>query len=112
MMQFGQWKQFIDLNMISKKKEQEERKKGGKQNELINNPFFFFRYHANYWLTEFACSNRYVAAPTAEGKIFIWNLKSSQLVGVVATGGESSLRALLFHPSQPTLFCSTDGKLK
>lgn len=69
------------------------------------------QYHANFWLTEFGLNGRYIAAPTAEGKVFVWNIKTAKLVAIIPTGQETGLRAVLFQPNQKRLFCAAEGNL-
>lgn len=40
-------------------------------------------YHSNMWMTKFGTNGRYIASPTTDGKIFIWNVRSKELVSVL-----------------------------
>lgn len=35
------------------------------------------------WMTKFGTNGRYIASPTTDGKIFIWNIRSKELVTVL-----------------------------
>jgi WD40 repeat protein len=59
-----------------------------------------FRYVSNIWLTKFACNGRYLAAPTQEGKVFMWNLASGELTCVLK-GHDREIRDIIFHPFAP-----------
>jgi hypothetical protein len=40
-------------------------------------------YHSNTWMLKLATNGRYVLSPTVEGKVFVWNLRSSELVAIL-----------------------------
>lgn len=68
-----------------------------------------FSFQANRWQLQPTPNGRYVVAPTIEGKIFVWNLKSSTLVTILKDHiGE--VRDILFHPTERFLFTAGDGR--
>lgn len=40
-------------------------------------------YHANSWLVKIASNGRYIVAPTIYGQLFIFNMLTEQLTGIV-----------------------------
>jgi len=68
-------------------------------------------FYANLWLTKFATNGRYIVAPTSVGKIFIWNLQTNNLVGVLKNH-EAEVREIVFHPFKPLLLsCGDESKI-
>jgi len=70
-------------------------------------------FHANIWLLKFATTvnGRYVAAPTAVGKVFVWNIKTKELVAVIQKHAQE-VRDILFHPFKNWMFtCGDDSKI-
>ncbi|PRP82326.1 hypothetical protein PROFUN_10230 [Planoprotostelium fungivorum] len=59
-------------------------------------------YQSNLWLMRLATNGRYVASPTTNGKVFLWNLRSKELAAVIRNGG-AEIRDILFHPQSPLL---------
>lgn len=55
-----------------------------------------------------ATNGRYVASPTTNGKVFLWNLRSKELAAVIRNGG-AEIRDILFHPQSPLLLTCGDG---
>jgi len=43
-------------------------------------------------------NNRYLLAPTIDGKFFCWNLKTGQTTATLGDHGEAEMRVCLFHP--------------
>lgn len=71
----------------------------------------YARFHANLWLTKFATNGRYIVAPTSVGKIFVWNLQTNNLVGVMKNH-EAEVREIVFHPFKPLLLsCGDESKI-
>jgi len=71
------------------------------------------RYHSNSWLIKIASNGRYIAAPTYDGKVFIYNLKSGKVSGMLHYHEGVEVRDVIFHPYKPLLFsCSDDGTVK
>jgi len=68
-------------------------------------------YHSNIWLLKLTSNGRYVAAPTTVGKVFIWNLKSLQLVSVIKKHSQE-VRDIMFHPFKNWMFtCGDDSRI-
>ena len=40
-------------------------------------------YHANSWLVKIASNGRYILAPTIYGQLFVFNMLTEQLTGIV-----------------------------
>lgn len=40
-------------------------------------------YHANSWLVKIASNGRYILAPTIYGQLFVFNIMTEQLTGIV-----------------------------
>jgi hypothetical protein len=47
-----------------------------------NHPLHY-RYFSNAWLIKIASNGRYMMAPTCTGEVFIYNLKTGQVTGVL-----------------------------
>lgn len=86
-------------------------------------------YHANSWLVKIASNGRYIVAPTIYGQLFVFNMLTEQLTGIVkehqgkkeeminvpswiliALLLDVEVRDVLFHPYRPLVFSSGDGK--
>ena len=44
-------------------------------------------YRSNIWMLKLATNGRYVLSPTTEGKVFVWNLRSAELVAILNDHG-------------------------
>jgi hypothetical protein len=76
------------------------------------------------WLVKISTNGRYILAPNVDGKIFIWNLKSTEKVAVMGDStyynnvkcneilgqGGTPVRDVLFHPTRKLMFACADGK--
>jgi WD40 repeat protein len=70
-------------------------------------------YKSNIWPVKIATNGRYVLAPTSDGKIFIWNLLTGGLSGILSDHDYgNAVRDVLFHPYKPLLFtCADDATI-
>lgn len=70
-------------------------------------------YHSNSWLIKVTSNGRYIVSPTYDGKLFIFNLSTGKLTGMLHYHDGVEVRDVLFHPHKPLLFsCSDDGNVK
>lgn len=77
------------------------------------NSFQDDNYHSNSWLIKVTSNGRYIVAPTYDGKLFIFNLKTGKLTGMLHYHDGVEVRDVAFHPHKPLLFsCSDDGNVK
>jgi len=77
------------------------------------NAFQDENYHSNSWLIKITSNGRYIVAPTYDGKLFIFNLKTGKLSGMLHYHEGVEVRDVVFHPHKPLLFsCSDDGNVK
>ena len=44
---------------------------------------FMCSYHSNSWLIKISSNGRYLAAPTMDGGVFIFNLRNGQVTGIL-----------------------------
>ena len=44
---------------------------------------FVYSYHSNSWLIKISSNGRYLAAPTMDGGVFIFNLRNGQVTGIL-----------------------------
>lgn len=65
-------------------------------------------YHANSWLVKIASNGRYILAPTIYGQLFVFNIMTEQLTGIVKEHQDVEVRDVLFHPYRPLVFSSGD----
>lgn len=70
-------------------------------------------YFSNSWPMKPATNGRYILSPTSNGKVFIWNLKTGILSGLLADHGRNTaVKDIIFHPNLPLLFTAgIDGKI-
>jgi WD40 repeat protein len=66
-------------------------------------------YYSNSWMVKVASNGRYVAAPTNDGNVFIFNLKSGEPTCILRHHEEGEMRDVVFHDSRKLLFTSGDG---
>jgi len=69
-------------------------------------------YHSNSWLIKVTSNGRYIVAPTYDGKLFIFNLKTGKLSGMLHYHEGVEVRDVIFHPHKPLLFSCSDGNYK
>jgi WD40 repeat protein len=70
-------------------------------------------YHSNSWLIKITSNGRYIAAPTYDGKVFLFNLKTGKVSGMLHYHEDVEVRDVIFHPYKPLLLsCSDDGTVK
>ncbi|KAI9202680.1 WD40-repeat-containing domain protein [Polychytrium aggregatum] len=70
-------------------------------------------YVSNSWLTKVTCNQKYVAAPTCDGRIFIYHMQTGNVSAILRGHEELEVRDVIFHPTRPLLFsCADDGCVK
>jgi len=68
-------------------------------------------YCSNLWLLQLSSNGIYVASPTTEGHIFLWNLFTKQLV-TITKDHMAEPRKSLFHPTERMfLSCGDDSRV-
>ncbi|KAI1318398.1 hypothetical protein EDD11_006736 [Mortierella claussenii] len=82
--------------------------KGGKWYLTEVKRFQDEEYFSNAWLIKIASNGRYMLAPTCTGEVFIYNLKTGQVTGVLKDHDDVEVRDVIFHPTRPLLFTSAD----
>ncbi|KAI8846869.1 hypothetical protein BC829DRAFT_255474 [Chytridium lagenaria] len=65
-------------------------------------------YYSNSWMTKLATNGRYIAAPTCNGLVFLFDIFSGQVAAILSGHKEIEVRDALFHPTKPLLFSSAD----
>ncbi|KAF9190347.1 hypothetical protein BGZ51_006786 [Haplosporangium sp. Z 767] len=87
--------------------------KGGKWYLTEVKRFQDEEYFSNAWLIKIASNGRYLMAPTCTGEVFIYNLKTGQVTGILKDHDDVEIRDVIFHPTRPLLFTSADdGQVK
>lgn len=77
------------------------------------NAFAHEDYHANIWLLRLATNGRYILAPTTEGKVFVWNVRSRELVAILRDHENREVREIKFHPSKRLILsCGDDSTIR
>jgi len=66
-------------------------------------------YHANSWLVKIATNGQYTAAPTVNGKVFIFDMNDGKAVQVLADHEDREVRDVIFHPFKKQLISCGDG---
>jgi WD40 repeat protein len=66
-------------------------------------------YVSNSWLIKIRSNGRYLFAPTSNGKVFVWNLKTTKLAAILHDHADEEVRDLLLHDTKPYLFSCGDG---
>jgi WD40 repeat protein len=66
-------------------------------------------YVSNSWLAKTRSNGRYLFAPASNGKVFVWNLKSTKLAAILHDHADEEVRDLLLHDTKPYLFSCGDG---
>jgi WD40 repeat protein len=67
-------------------------------------------YRSNSWGVRLTSNGRYVFAPTYDGNIYVFQLKTGKVVGVLRDHSEVEVRDVVIHPTKPLLFtCADDG---
>ncbi|KAF9166717.1 capsular associated protein [Actinomortierella ambigua] len=70
-------------------------------------------YYSNAWLIKIASNGRYIMAPTCTGEVFVFNMKTGQVTGILKDHDDVEVRDVIFHPTRPLLFTSgDDGRVK
>ncbi|KAK3814440.1 MAG: WD40-repeat-containing domain protein [Benniella sp.] len=82
--------------------------KGGKWYLTEVKRFQDEEYFSNAWLIKIASNGRYIMAPTCTGEVFIFNLKTGQVTGILKDHDDVEVRDIIFHPTRPLLFTSAD----
>ncbi|KAG0233487.1 hypothetical protein BGW42_007444 [Actinomortierella wolfii] len=68
-------------------------------------------YYSNAWLIKIASNGRYIMAPTCTGEVFVFNMKTGQVTGILKDHDDIEVRDVIFHPTRPLLFTSGDDGL-
>jgi WD40 repeat protein len=68
-------------------------------------------YHSNSWLMKITSNGRYIAAPTFNGNVYLYNIQSGELAGVLRDHEEIEVRDVLFHSTMPLFFSCADGNV-
>lgn len=84
--------------------------KGKFRLELVSS-FSHEWYNSNIWQTRLTSNGRYALSPTTEGKVFVWNLKSKEVVAILHDHGNREVRDILFHPKQRLMVTSADDSM-
>lgn len=67
-------------------------------------------YHSNSWLIKIASNGRVLAAPTVDGRVFLFNLVDGTVATVLKSHEDREVRDVLFHKSRPVyISCGDDG---
>lgn len=68
---------------------------------------------SKHWATSFTSNGIYLVSPSSNGKVFIWNFKTENLIGVLADHARGkAIHDVLFHPHLPLLFTAGgDGRV-
>ncbi|KAF9156148.1 hypothetical protein BG015_007046 [Linnemannia schmuckeri] len=82
--------------------------KGGKWYLTEVKKFQDEEYFSNAWLIKISSNGRYLMAPTCTGEVFIYNLKTGQVTGVLKDHDDVEVRDVIFHPTRPLLLTSGD----
>ncbi|KAF8936661.1 WD40-repeat-containing domain protein [Dissophora ornata] len=82
--------------------------KGGKWYLTEVKRFQDEEYFSNAWLIKIASNGRYLMAPTCTGEVFIYNLKTGQVTGILKDHDDVEVRDIIFHPTRPLLLTSAD----
>ncbi|KAJ2137147.1 hypothetical protein IW136_003626 [Coemansia sp. RSA 678] len=70
-------------------------------------------YMSNSWLIRIASNGRYILAPTLNGQVFVFNIATGQVTGILRDHDTIEVRDCKFHPTKNLLFtCSDDGTVK
>ncbi|KAF9116331.1 hypothetical protein BGX27_003324 [Mortierella sp. AM989] len=85
--------------------------KGGKWYLTEVKRFQDEEYFSNAWLIKIASNGRYLMAPTCTGEVFIYNMKTGQVTGILKDHDDVEVRDVIFHPTRPLLFTSADDGL-
>ncbi|KAG0366234.1 WD40-repeat-containing domain protein [Gamsiella multidivaricata] len=87
--------------------------KGGKWYLTEVKRFQDEEYFSNAWLIKIASNGRYLLAPSCTGEVFIFNLKTGQVTGILKDHDDVEVRDVAFHPTRPLLLTSADdGKVR
>ncbi|KAI8905117.1 WD40-repeat-containing domain protein [Gorgonomyces haynaldii] len=68
-------------------------------------------YFSNSWLIKICSNGRYVAAPTFDGNVFLFHLKTGKVAAILRDHQEIEVRDVLFHPTRKLFFTCADGSL-
>ncbi|ORZ21568.1 WD40-repeat-containing domain protein [Absidia repens] len=67
-------------------------------------------YRANSWMVKISTNGRYIFAPTMEGQVFVFNLLTGQVTGIIKAHEDLEVRDVILHPFLPLMFsCGDDG---
>jgi WD40 repeat protein len=91
--------------------------KGKKKDNLFNletvSTFMHPEYTSNSWLIKINSNGRYLFAPTSNGKVFIWNIKTTKLAAILHDHAEDEVRDVILHKTRPLLLtCGDDATVK
>ncbi|CAG8475573.1 5607_t:CDS:10 [Funneliformis mosseae] len=79
-------------------------KKGGSFTLEEIRRYYHKDYHSNSWLIKISSNGRYIAAPTMDGGVFIFNLRTGQVTSILRDYDDLEVRDVIFHPWKPLLF--------
>ncbi|KAJ3039586.1 hypothetical protein HDV00_012043 [Rhizophlyctis rosea] len=75
--------------------------------------FFHEEYRSNSWLIKITSNGRYIAAPTYDGAVCMFNMKSGRVSAILRDHQEIEIRDVVFHPTRKMFFsCGDDGTVK
>ncbi|KAJ3052793.1 hypothetical protein HK097_005660 [Rhizophlyctis rosea] len=87
--------------------------KGGKFELETVKRFMHEEYRSNSWLIKITSNGRYIAAPTYDGSIIMFNMKTGSVGAILRDHQEIEIRDVLFHPFRKLFFsCGDDGTVK
>eukprot|EP01114_Cavostelium_apophysatum_P011889 TRINITY_DN2644_c0_g1_i2.p1 TRINITY_DN2644_c0_g1~~TRINITY_DN2644_c0_g1_i2.p1 ORF type:complete len:1202 (+),score=337.29 TRINITY_DN2644_c0_g1_i2:134-3739(+) len=70
-------------------------------------------FRSNVSMLKISSNGRYLLAPTTDGKVFIWNLRTAELVGILHEHEDREVRSVLFHPTKKLLLsCGDDSSVR
>lgn len=62
-------------------------------------------------MVRISSNGRYIAAPTYQGGVFFFDIKSGNVTGILNDHSELEVRDVIFHPTKKMLFTCADGKI-
>eukprot|EP00127_Corallochytrium_limacisporum_P001264 Clim_evm34s47 gene=Clim_evmTU34s47 len=69
-------------------------------------------FDSNSWLMKLRANGNYLFAPTMNGHVYVFNIPTAELVGVLRGHEDREVRNILLHPTKPIVVTSADdGKV-
>lgn len=68
-------------------------------------------YRSNSWGVKISSNGKYIAAPTYDGNVFFFHIKSGEVGCILRDHKEIEMRDVLFHDSADLVFTCADGKI-